>query len=513
QIFRPGLCCSTTCEEESFGRSDDLKLSASDSDTLIEGLQALFNHSSGSEKIRFLTIAPPSWGRKTIVDFFKCTQHQARAAVELRLTDGILAFPASLRGNQPIDVAVIEQVINYYRNDSINRPSSNRKDVVLINGTPMGKRFMQMTIAETFRLFSIEHPSLEIRKTKFYELRPKDVKSDSPHDTCLCIYHENVSLFLVKAWNAKTSSNINLNLRTESIVCDLESEECCSGACIHCLTRVPSTIVLENADIDEEEEISWTVWETSNTKNDVANSFSLRGYVTSLLCEINKRWSTFLYHSFVNRQQRKYIETIHEQSSADDYVVVQIDFTENYKFVRQREPQSSHWNTDQAAVFTVYLKIGDEHRRMVLISDYMNHDSKFVWLAQENIANFVKKQYPEVKKINYVSDGAADHFKNNYTMLNLFHHKKDFGIEACWTFSATGHSKGPCDGIGATVKATATHTTLQGHPDTNFQSALGFWSFICDKDDRSQFNEPSPIECGFMPKEQVEKIYQQASER
>ncbi|CAF5112803.1 unnamed protein product, partial [Rotaria magnacalcarata] len=100
-------------------------------------LQALFNHSSGSEKIRFLTIAPPSWGRKTIVDFFKCTQHQARAAVELRLTDGILAFPASLRGNQPIDVAVIEQVINYYRNDSINRPSSNRKDVVLINGTPM----------------------------------------------------------------------------------------------------------------------------------------------------------------------------------------------------------------------------------------------------------------------------------------------------------------------------------------------------------------------------------------
>ncbi|CAF1250929.1 unnamed protein product [Rotaria magnacalcarata] len=89
------LCCSTTCEEENSGRSDDLKLSASDSDTLIEGLQALFNHSSGSERIRLLTLAPPSWGRKTIVDFFRCTQHQARAAIELRLTDGILAFPVS----------------------------------------------------------------------------------------------------------------------------------------------------------------------------------------------------------------------------------------------------------------------------------------------------------------------------------------------------------------------------------------------------------------------------------
>ncbi|CAM4796483.1 unnamed protein product [Rotaria magnacalcarata] len=89
------LCCSTTREEENSGRSDDLKLSGSDSDTLIEGLQALFNHSSGSERIRLLTLAPPSWGRKTIVDFFRCTQHQARAAIELRLTDGILAFPVS----------------------------------------------------------------------------------------------------------------------------------------------------------------------------------------------------------------------------------------------------------------------------------------------------------------------------------------------------------------------------------------------------------------------------------
>ena len=72
------------------------------------------------------------------------------------------------------------------------------------------------------------------------------------------------------------------------------------------------------------------------------------------------------------------------------------------------------------------------------------------------------------------SDGAAGHFKNNYTILNLLYHTKDFGLEACWTFLATGHGKGPCDGIGATVKATATRATLQGHPNTNFQSALDF---------------------------------------
>ena len=54
------LCCFTAYEAENFRRADGFKLSASDSDTLIEGLQTLFNHSSDSEKIRLLTIAPAS---------------------------------------------------------------------------------------------------------------------------------------------------------------------------------------------------------------------------------------------------------------------------------------------------------------------------------------------------------------------------------------------------------------------------------------------------------------------
>ena len=161
----------------------------------------------------------------------------------------------------------------------------------------------------------------------------------------------------------------------------------------------------------------------------------------------------------------------------------------------------------------------------------MNHDSKFVWLAQENIVDFLKKHYPRVKKINYVryagtkvlfytiifnflsSDGAASHFKNNYTIMNLLYHKRDFGIDAVWTFSATAHGKGPCDGIGATVKATATRATLQGQPNTNFQTALDFWSFTFDKNDRSHLNEPSSIECCFLEKERVEKIYRQILEK
>lgn len=44
-------------------------------------------------------------------------------------------------------------------------------------------------------------------------------------------------------------------------------------------------------------------------------------------------------------------------------------------------------------------------------------------------------------------------------MLNLVKHKTDFGLDACWTFSATGHGKGAGDGIGAVLKSTARRVT------------------------------------------------------
>jgi hypothetical protein len=58
------------------------------------------------------------------------------------------------------------------------------------------------------------------------------------------------------------------------------------------------------------------------------------------------------------------------------------------------------------------------------------------------------------------SDGASAHFKNNANMLNLVHHKSDFDLDACWTFTATGHGKGAGDGIGAVLKSTAKRVTL-----------------------------------------------------
>ena len=89
------LCSSLINQDENSKKSDHFKLSAFDSDVLIEGLQTLFKCSSDSEKVRLLTIAPVSWGRNAIISFFKCTQHQARAIIDLGFMNGTFAFPTS----------------------------------------------------------------------------------------------------------------------------------------------------------------------------------------------------------------------------------------------------------------------------------------------------------------------------------------------------------------------------------------------------------------------------------
>ncbi|CAF3423263.1 unnamed protein product [Rotaria socialis] len=188
---------------------------------------------------------------------WKRTEHQARAAIELRLIDGILAFPTSFRGNQSIDRDKIEKIFNFYCHDGISRPSPNRKDVVSINGV---------------------------------------------------------------------SNNVTLNDLIESVVCDVNNEDCSSRACSHCSSPASLSSLLIDDGTDEEEDVSWTAWKT--IKNNVMLQ-TISGCKASLLLEIDNRWSVFLYHAFIKRQHRKHIEIIREHSSADNYIVGQIDFAEN----------------------------------------------------------------------------------------------------------------------------------------------------------------------------------------
>jgi hypothetical protein len=75
-------------------------------------------------------------------------------------------------------------------------------------------------------------------------------------------------------------------------------------------------------------------------------------------------------------------------------------------------------------------------------------------------------------------------FLDRYNICNLAHHHFDFNLRARWTYSASGHGKGPCDGLGAVVKSTATQYLLRAGPTASFSNPKQFFEWCRDRNDR-----------------------------
>jgi hypothetical protein len=139
--------------------------------------------------------------------------------------------------------------------------------------------------------------------------------------------------------------------------------------------------------------------------------------------------------------------------------------------------------------YVVYYKKNNVvgHKSFVIISENLEHDSSSVHLFNSKLISYIKQHFGRrnVRKIIYFSDGAGSQYKNKYNFINIFNHKKDFGVEAEWHFFATANGKGACDGIGGVVKRNAYRSSLQNKnpikitgPKSLYDWAKGYFSSI-----------------------------------
>lgn len=183
------------------------------------------------------------------------------------------------------------------------------------------------------------------------------------------------------------------------MVCTVSNEKCFNGKCDHCPTKSITDTLTDNNMVELDDECSWTMWKKVNNKFDLQQ---MSGSVDSLLTEIEERWPLFLLHTHINREQREYIKDLRCQSTDKTFVVAQIDFSMNYTLIRQREVQQGFFSQHQVTLFTIHLTIGKEQRNLAIISNYMEHTTAFVHCAQKILTEFIKKNFPLVKKVNYV---------------------------------------------------------------------------------------------------------------
>jgi hypothetical protein len=96
-------------------------------------------------------------------------------------------------------------------------------------------------------------------------------------------------------------------------------------------------------------------------------------------------------------------------------------------------------------------------------SECLYYDTLTAYTSQKHPKAFCKENVPNISQIYSFSYGALAQHKNMNNFINLCHHNIDFGINAEWHFFATSHGRGPCDGVGGTIKRFAACSSLQHH--------------------------------------------------
>lgn len=360
------------------------------------------------------------------------------------------------------------QVESFFESDSISYQAPGVKDFVIIRDkegkkTKMQKRYLFMTLGETYESFKNENADVNIGRSKFCELRPSHIclRHETPPNLCLCIYHENIRLLLeaMSIFPNYTSEFIKL------IICDDNCEECFYQNCVHCgnLKKLHS-IIQDLTEIDLKEEIKYSQWIKDETK--VVTRQNTSSTLGEAVEKLEKKLPQFLQHVYIKRKQETFFCKLKENMPPNT-LLLHFDFSENYNFIYQDEIQSAHWVSKSCTIYTAMAYFVDgktcKSIPIVVVSDYLQHDKYAVATFNEAIIKKIKADYPEllISKLIYQSDGTAQHFKQKYSICIAMLQPED--VE--WHFSATSHGKGPIDGVGGTLKRRVREATLSRQID------------------------------------------------
>ena len=431
---------------------------------------------SFKQKVQILTLVPESWTIEQTVTYFSTTKYLVKKARKLVQLEGPLST-SSARKSFKVPYDTIQKVIDFYYNDDNTRVCPGKKDCLSVpteNGRVLKqKRLILHNLKDLYLAFKEQNDGAKIGFSKFCLLRPREcvtVGSRGIHSVCVCIHHQNVKLMLHAIHMQDYISLL------QKLVCDIESEECMVHRCNKC----PSPENLKDYLMhDDEIEMTFNITYKQWVKTDGAEmqtiTMSTDEFVDALLTKL----SHLCAHHFFSKAQSRYFVEAKSNLNADTAIIV-ADFSQNYTSVIQDAIQSVHWKKEQSTVhpFLIYVNNNDTVKSIstCVISDHLSHDTTTFWTFQKVVVNHLIKQFPQIKRIKYFSDGASSQYKNYKNFVNLCHHEEDYGVKAEWHFFASCHGKGACDGIGATVKRMATKASLQ-RPHNPILNAIDLYNF------------------------------------
>ena len=372
-----------------------------------------------------------------------------------------------------------DAIVAFLERGDNSRVMPGKDDFVNCNGEKVQKHYLNDYIHNLHAKFRAENPNIRVGKTAFAQRRPKYIipTSFSSRRTCLCQHHQNMLLKLraFKALGVQVSTSPDVfigNYKDENAVQEL-------------VDKLPARVNFSHwkrVDVDGKKKMKILVVDMEKQK--FGELF-------------RKEVESFRGHAKRVQIQYEQLKMLKE-NLADDEAIVQMDFAENYTCQSLEEVQSAYWNASMVTLHpaVAYYRSEDgqvSHKSRVFISDELGHNSATVFAFIKELIPHLKVMLPQIKHIHYYTDSPTSQYRNKTIFYLLSHHKELFGVSASWNFFEAGHGKGPCDGVGGSVKRMADEAVRQ--QKVTIQDASDFFAWT------QQHQSSSSVSFSFVSKE------------
>lgn len=350
-----------------------------------------------------------------------------------------------------------KQVEDFLLRDDNSRQNPGKQDFVTVNGEKKQSRILNDYLMNLYDKFVAETPNIRICRAVFYRMRPKHILLTSflKSSNCLCQIHQNTAL-LLKSLKKAVQSTVTLS--PDTFIKKKATDESVRE-------------VLEEID---ESTVTLEAWKRITDPKD--KKIKTKIVSTVLGKEEFKEKATSDINKFREHAERVKIQYTEVRKLKDnlppDQLLLQMDFAENYSCAESNENvQSSYWNQTGVTLHpvVVYFKEATDkdvkHKSFVYVSPALHHNSSMVLailkiLIKKDLHDLIQEK--KIKAINYITDSPFSQYRNKFIFFLIANHEELFQMRAIWHYFETGHGKGPCDGVGGSIKRMADLATRQG---------------------------------------------------
>jgi len=231
----------------------------------------------------------------------------------------------------------VSLVKNFYLSHDSSRISPRSDDVVWVKLPGGGKerkakQRILFNLNDLYYGFKDKYPNVQISCTTFLNLRPENCVWPGRrgfHVTCICEIHQNFE-FMFEALRIDET----LETFVRKLVCVDRRMECYFGLCSDC----PDAEYLNScyANISDDEDIEyyqWTHTDSTDLKKVVVSSSIFKE-------NFEKALTKYITHDFVFRKQSEFLRHLKQENlKAENALMIQVDFAQNFSFVIQKAIQ------------------------------------------------------------------------------------------------------------------------------------------------------------------------------